>query len=529
MAFVDPIGSSYFHVRSSRLEAVDVPVLDPVRFVELCWPDIHLYNRQKDILYSLRDNDETFVVAGNGLGKDFVTAIAVLWFFTSRRPAKVVTTSVQASQLNDVLWGEIRRLFDSSKIALPLQYNHFKIRQKRADGGLVGNAELVGQVISQGESLLGRHLARGKFGEPRTLAVFDEASGISSEVYESTDTWAHRKLIIGNPYPCTNFFYEGVKKGDMPRRTGDGYHRKVFRIRAQDSPNVKLALKEIREGKEPSGTILIPGVVDYETYIFRRATWPAVRQSIGLDALFWEGAETLFYPPAWLDEAERRHDLITAPRKPTHIGCDPAEGGDFSCWVTVDELGVVDVLKKQTADTTEIVDITIDLIRQTGVQPKNVYFDRGGGGKAHADRLRREGYDVRTVAFGEAVKQEYVSHMKKSKRQREEEQEETYTYKNRRAEMYGLLRDRISPFSHRPFAIPSRFTELRRQLSLMPLLYDGEGRVYLPPKNKPNRNAKVTTLQQILGCSPDEADALVLANYGASKKVTKHKIRMGGG
>jgi hypothetical protein len=504
---------------------MDTPILDPIKFVELCWPDIHLYGTQRDILYSLRDNDETFAVAGNQLGKDFVTAIAVLWYFASRRPCKIVTTSVQASQLNDVLWGEIRRLFDSAKIALPFRYNHFKIRQIRSDGSIVGNSELVGQVINQGEALLGRHLARGAGGEPRTLAVFDEASGIDSSVYESTDTWAHRKLIIGNPYPCTNFFYSGVKAGDLPRKNGKGgYHRKVFRIRAQDSPNVKLAFKEIREGKQPSGRIIIPGVVDYDTYTLRRATWPAVRQSIGLDAQFWEGADTLFYPPAWLDEAERRHELISAPRKVTHIGVDPAEGGDFSCWAMIDDLGLVDLIKIQTEDTTEVVDKTLDLIKETRVRPENVLFDRGGGGKEHADRLRRDGFNVRTVAFGESVKNENITNTKKPNKQRREEQEEAYVYKNRRAEMYGLLRSRLSPFSMNPLALPRRFVELRRQLSLLPLLFDGEGRVYLPPKNKKKPNSKEQTLQDILGCSPDEADALVLANYGASKKVTKIKV-----
>lgn len=502
------------------------PILDPVKMVELCWPNIRLYDKQKEILYSVRDNDETFVPAGNGLGKDFISAVVVLWFFSSRRPCKIVTTSVQASQLNDVLWGEIRRLFDSSAVELPLRYNHFKIRQVRGDGTLVGNAELVGQVITQGESLLGRHLARGPNREPRTLAVFDEASGIDSAVYESTDTWAHRKLVIGNPYPCSNFFYHGVKAGDLPRKSGVGFHRKVIRIPAICSPNIRLSMREIRDGKKPSGKVIIPGVVDYDTYVLRRETWPAIRQSIGLDAEFWEGADTLMYPPEWLDAAERMHAEIDVPRRPTHIGCDPAEGGDYSCWALIDDFGLVDLIKEQTEDTTKVVDRTIGLMKQHRIDPENVLLDRGGGGKEHADRLRREGYNVRTVGFGESVREDRF-HSKKGHEQKTEEQEEHYTYKNRRAEMYGLLRSRLNPTSERPFALPARYEELRRQLGLMPLLYDGEGRVYLPPKHRMTKSSKTESLYDIIGCSPDEADATVLANYAACSKPTKIKITMG--
>lgn len=43
-------------------------VIDPFRLIGLLWPDLRLYSKQRDILRSVRDNDETFVVAGNMLG-----------------------------------------------------------------------------------------------------------------------------------------------------------------------------------------------------------------------------------------------------------------------------------------------------------------------------------------------------------------------------------------------------------------------------------------------------------------------------
>ena len=202
--------------------------VDPIAFVRLVWPKIKLYDKQREILYSVRDNDETVVPAGNMLGKDFISAIVALWFFCTRRPARVVTTSVKFDQLDDVLWGEIRRLIETAEIKLPIKYNHMKIRQVRDDGTIVPLAELVGQVCSQGESIQGRHSNDFIYGKvmkwgrdiPRSLVIFDEASGIDDDVYNMVKTWAHRILIIGNCLPTTNFFYQAVKGGDILRESG---------------------------------------------------------------------------------------------------------------------------------------------------------------------------------------------------------------------------------------------------------------------------------------------------------------------
>lgn len=507
--------------------------IDPVRFTELCWPHVILYDRQKEIMYSVRDNDETFVPAGNALGKDFVSALIALWFFVSRRPAKVVTTSVKSDQLNDVLWGEIRKFIDTSAVELPILYNHMKIRQVRADGSLVGNAELVGQVVNKGEALLGRHLpTNDKLNDPRTLCIFDEASGMETDVYESSDTWAHRKLIIGNPYPCENFFKQGVKGGNLkrPEGMGDGFYRYVTRIKASDSPNVRYALAELAAGKTPSGRILIPGVVDYHTYVKRRALWDKVRQSIGLDAEFWEGAEVLLYPPDWLNRAEALHRNLVAQgitarnRQAKTIGCDPGEGTSQTSWSIIDERGLIKQESKQTPDTTFVVEHTIHLMRTFNVSPLNVLFDRGGGGKQHADRLRKMGYPVRTVGFGETVKSENRYRFR-PKSERKEDDEQNYVFKNRRAEMYFMVRLMLDP-AENPygFAIPEEYQELRRQMSPLPLMYDGEGRIMLPPKDKTNPDSKIVTLKEMLGCSPDEADSLALAVYGLTKKASRVQL-----
>jgi len=500
-----------------------VDVIDPMKFKELCWPDVTFYREQKKIVYSVRDNEETFVPAGNQLGKDFITAFICLWFFCSRRPARVVTTSVKADQLNDVLWAEIRRFLDTSRVPLPVQYNHLFMRQVRRDGSLEPMASLIGQVTRQGESLLGRHLARGPGGLPKTMAVFDEASGIDSQAYESSDTWAHRKLVIGNCYPCSNFFFSGVTAGNLEHPTHKGtLFRNVIKIKASDSPNVKLGLAQEKAGKTPDNTILVPGVIDYYTYKKRREVWDSIRQSIGLDAEFYMGAETLLYPPDWLNRAEElARSLKGRDRKAKSMGVDVAEGGDSTVWTVIDELGIIEQYSEKTPNTAVIPNRTLALAQLYSLSPNQIVFDRGGGGKQHADLMKSKGFPVRTVGFGEAADSpnKFRSGMR-SKESRKKEYEDKYTYKNRRAEMYGILRyEYLDPDAYETgFAIPDKLTELRRQLAPLPLLFDGEGRLYLPPKDRRTKNSNEETLKDMLGCSPDEADSLVLAVYGLARK-----------
>lgn len=498
---------------------------DPFRFLELCWPDMRIYDKQAEIIESVRDNDETIVPAGNQLGKDFISGFIALWFFCSRSPCRVITTSVDQPQLKGVLWGEIRRFIQTSKYPLPIIVNDLMIRQLKPDGTMCPLSYLIGRVTKKGEGLLGHHVARGSDMIPRTLAIFDEASGLDNECYEVTDTWAHRKLTIGNPYPCTNFFYNGVKEGDLKNsRTTKSFFRKIIKIRAEDSPNVKLAIAQQKKGIEPKNDLLIPGVKDYFTYEKHRELWDEMRQSIGLDAEFYEGAEVMLYPPLWLDRAERLHDQMDPKlkRKARGMGVDAAEGGDSTVWTVVDEYGVLFQLSLKTKDTSDIPGRTLALMREWELKPQDIAFDRGGGGKQHADLLRKKGYNVRTVGFGEAVTDPNLYRRMKTSKEKVQDKEHSYEYKNRRAEMYGLLRRYLNPdFNEDGFAIPRKLEELRRQLSPLPLLYDGEGRMYLPPKDKRKKESQEETLREMLGRSPDEADSLVLAIYAMTVKTVR--------
>lgn len=201
---------------------------DPLKFAKFLWPNVTFYDKQREVIYSVQDNDETFVPAGNMLGKDFVTAFIALWFFLTRSPCRVITTSVDEMQLSSVLWGEMRRFIQTSRFPLdstkggPLLINHLHIRKfinpPTPKGQVCGISYIRGKVSAKGEGMLGHHAPDLGDGIPRTLLLIDEGSGVEDVVYEMGTTWARRLLCIGNPYPPgpgNSFFMKGVKGGDI--------------------------------------------------------------------------------------------------------------------------------------------------------------------------------------------------------------------------------------------------------------------------------------------------------------------------
>lgn len=347
-----------------------------------------------------------------------------------------------------------------------------------------------------------------------------------------------------------------------------GLYRKVIHISAMDSPNVQEGVRRIREGTYPPNELLVqtaehpgffsreeheqlkarwerlgpavqravaapvegkvPGVVSFDNYLRRMVDWDVVVRTARLFGYFYEGAEILMYPPAWLDRAEQVAQSLPTGRSGRCMGVDAAEGGDNTCWAVVDEFGLIALHAQKTQDTSDIPGRTIAYGREYGVMPERWIFDRGGGGYQHVCELRKRGYNARSVGFGEGATPIPKQGMTTFK-EHTEHTETGYVYANRRAEMYGLLRLLLNPeVNPRGFGLPASIIRRRRvdggpslrdQLAPIPLTYDSEGRMRLPPKNrrdgsKDSLSEKEVCLFDILGCSPDEADALVLAIFG---------------
>lgn len=530
---------------------------DPMCLIRVLWPHIKLWSREEELVYSMWHNRHTICVAGNMLGKDFTTALGVLGFFLTRPVCRIVTTSVDGTQLSAVLWGEIRNLLNTSRVPLestaggPIVVNDLHLRKVFTSGPqkgqMCGLSYVLGRVAAKGEGMLGHHLAEERaYDDPKTMFVGDEASGLDQINIERAETWADRIVLIGNAYQCTNYFFTGSEAGDVlsdrkvkdvrgvtlgePTKTIPQYDVKVIRVPCSESPNVIYGEMEVARGMEASGKMLVPGVMSYWKYKDRRKRWDKVKQCIQLDARFYKGAELLLFPPEWLSASAHLESSLgsnTLYRTARAIGCDPGEGEAETAWYVIDDRGILEEVAYQTPDTSVIAKQTVALLRKWNVPPEMTMFDRGGGGKQVADQLRDQGYHVRTVAFGESVAPDPKRGMT-SVENRIEEKEEAYAYFNRRAEMYDLLSQFINPSLPEEgqgprFCIPNRYTELHRQLAPIPKPYDKEGRLKLPPKNKSNPDSKEKTLVEIIGCSPDRADALVVALYCREYSTTRYR------
>jgi len=519
-------------------------VVDPLALASELWPHITFYKKQKQILYSIWDNDETVVPAGNELGKDFIGGAATVLFFLSRHPCRVCTSSATDYHL-DVLWAEINRFIQESKYPLnynqggPLIIGHRSIK-KVVNGSVCPISKVTGIVPAPGKeaALQGFHVDSTD-GIPRNLWICDEASGANDAMYRVASGWAKRMYIFGNPWSCSNFFYRAVEGhletkdpgGDIRREGRPGFYRRVISICAEDSPNVRLGMIRASKGLDVGDPCLLPGVKGYWDYKKHRQLWDAQDQCVKLDGRFYRGKEVMLFPDEYLKMAADRADKLMKEhgvnRKGRTIGVDPAEGGDSTVWTVADSLGLIHQTGMKTPDTTEIVDKTLSLMREFAVSAENVLFDRGGGGYEHACQMRKMGYNVRTVGFGESVMPELKRGLTPLE-QRKLQKEEQYAYCNRRAEMYGVLSHAVNPIRRGDekmlvYGIPRTMTDLVAQLRVIPKLTDPEGRLWLPPKHKSPKtdNAKTKTMHELIGHSPDEADSAVLAYYGIIRKTFK--------
>lgn len=311
------------------------------------------------------------------------------------------------------------------------------------------------------------------------------------------------------------------------------YYVKIIHIGATDSPNVRLGLAQKKLGLPITNEIVVKGVLTYEEYILRLATWDDVRKCIGLDGKFWQGSEVLMYPPQWLDRAERLWVYLKGRQRIARgAGIDSGEGTANTAIAIVDEFGLIELISEKTKDTTRITELTLEVMHGFNIPAHKILFDRGGGGKQHVDRLRANGINVRTVGFNDRPTIEPQRHMTNFK-QKVEAKERKYAYFNKRAEMYGELRYLLDPGFDgedqtedawkelatekgrhvgeiRGFTISPMYQYLRKQLAPIPLKFELE-KLKLPPKHKRDSNSREVCLTDLIGHSPDEADALVLA------------------
>ena len=468
---------------------------------------VDLWAKQEEILNAVRDHRRVAVKAGNGVGKGFTAAVAVLWFLCSHQPSTVLTTAPTARQVRHVLWQEIRRLYRASPAPLG-----GKLLVTRLD--MPHDRFALGLSTDEVDQFQGFH-------SPNMFIVVDEAEGVGEPIFEAIDavmTAGNGKLLLlGNPTSVTGTFRRAFHEDRHL------YHN--ITISTLDSPNVKQQ------------RVVLPGLTTHEWVAERVALWGPDNPMYQARVLghFTDRAEDTLISLTHIEQAIARHGTLTlalpnvipappsvipaeagthgpdfvasrAPDQwsyvgdsrdtlsededqsnaPTILAVDVARfGADQSVLLLATPTAVLRLEAHHGLDTMQLAGRVADAYRRQS--PKRIVVDEIGVGAGVVDRLKELNLPVTGINVGRPARQRTL-------------------FANLRAEGYWRLREL---FSQDLLAIPND-PELAGQLSSLRYSYNSRGQLIIESKD----DARARGIP-----SPDKADAMMLAFLGHNPSV----------
>jgi Phage terminase large subunit. len=160
---------------------------------------------QKKVLFDIAHSKMTSVRSGQGVGKTALEAMAIIWFLCCRPYPKVVATAPTRQQLYDVLWAEVAKWLNNSKVKNLLQWTKTKVYMIGHDDRWFATAK----TATKPENMQGYH-------EEYMLFIVDEASGVADLIMEAilgTLSGDENKLLMcGNPTRNSGTFYDSHHK-----------------------------------------------------------------------------------------------------------------------------------------------------------------------------------------------------------------------------------------------------------------------------------------------------------------------------
>ncbi len=291
---------------------------NPIKYLTECL-DVdpkHVWSKMEDICNSVRDHQFTCVKAGNSLSKSYTVGRLALWFLYNFKPSTIFTTAPSNSQVEDIIWQEIREAWSNAKKPLggqePLKtYLQPDSKIKWFATGFATKADSGSEEASR---MLGFH-------NRDMLIILDEAPGVHISIWNALEKLLTNKrvrlLVIGNPIYATGPFVDCFKDPKFNKIT----------VSAFDSPNYI----EDRE--------VIPGLAD-------RAFVDSVRKKYGEGSNKWKSmitgeipstdADSLI-PYEKIESAFKRKKILPTPKEIVRIVVwDVADGGTdlhtIKCW-----------------------------------------------------------------------------------------------------------------------------------------------------------------------------------------------------
>lgn len=466
------------------LEKAAMALEDPVQFTESML-NHRIWSRQQEILRSVATFPRTAVKACHASGKTFIAAAAVLWWITTHREAIAVTTAPTWTQVERILWSEIRRMVSCARINYP--------KPATTSLHLDANRYAIGLATNEGVRFQGFH--------GNVLIVLDEAPGVLPEIYEAIEGIRAggdvRVLALGNPLISSGPFFDAFSSNR------EGWN--LITISAFDTPNLEgLTLEDLLRLPEAD--------LDQNPcpYLTTRRWVKEKYTEWGTGHPLWEARVLGNFPTqsddalislTWLEQAKLRTegdgDIVA--------GLDVAGPGECETVLCVRQGPRIIHLRGWTSDDAR-GDVLAALLSFKS-RLKRVQVDTVGIGHYLAKHLKDHGLPVTPVNVGEAP------------RDRER-------FANRKAEIYWQFRERASSGDL------AGLTDDRTIAQLAGIRYSHNSRGQIVIESKEEARKRGVK-------SPDRAEAVILAfaDLGATlgliefyrRELEESKARRGNG
>lgn len=464
-----------------------------------------LDHEQQDIISSVQHNPMTTVASGTARGKDFVSACACLCFlyltpkFDSSGKlvanTKVAMTAPTGRQVHNIMFPEIRRLFNASGI-LPGMLTSEYIKTSYSEWFLTGFK--AGDTSTE---------AWSGFHAVNTMFAVTEASGISDEVFNAIEgnlQGNSRLLMVWNPNSTTGYAARSMKSDRFAK----------FRLNSLNAENVV------------SKTNVIPGQVDYKWVKDKVKEWCTPIREDDFDEgegdFKWEGfiyrpndlfrvkvlgmfpkvPEDILIPYEWIVLANRRWQEIVdehgedfIPDEPLSLGVDVAGMGRDSSYLAPRYGNFMHrLVGHQSAGHA-------DHMRVAGMVINELHKDRTGEARAFIDTIG-EGAGVYSRLVELNVKGTTSCKFSEGAGKNVDITGQ-YHFANMKAFLYWSFRDWLNPKNGFGAALPPD-DMLTEEATGVKWMFLSNGSIIIEPKDE---------FKKRLGRSPDKLDAVVNTFY----------------
>ena len=379
---------------------------DPLGFVKFAWNDINPHDWQSEVLTQIGDKLQSgelttheaiqqAVASGHGIGKSCLVSWLILWSICTCVDTKGVVTANTENQLKTKTWAEVAKWYSLWRYKHWFKLTATALFSEKEEHEKTWRIDMIPWSERNTEAFAGMHNA-GK----RVLLVFDEASAIPDQIWEVSEgalTDADTEIIwvaFGNPTRNTGRFRECF--GRFKHR----WINKQIDSRLVPGTNKKQIQEWIDDYGEDSDFV-----------------------RVRVRGVFPQQGSNQFISSANI-EACRHYHAEGYEGLPKILAVDVARFGDDQSVIGIRQgRKVYEPKKFRGLDTMQLADKIIEMANDEN--PEAIVVDGVGVGAGVIDRLRQLRYNP--IEFNGGTRAD-----------------DPVAYRNRRCEVWGLMRDAIN-------------------------------------------------------------------------------------